>query len=202
MSPKMGLRIFAAALAFMATAFFNTAPAMAQAADPAAKQIETFYATLTDAMKSGGSVQSRYNKLKPTIDQVFDLKGMTILAVGPTAWAAIAPADQTALVTAFGRMTAANYAKNFDSYSGQKFSVDPTVEVRGQDKLVKSKLVSGSDTIPFVYRMRNNKVIDIFLNGNISQMATQRSDFTSTMASGGAPALVKKLNDMSDKLLR
>ena len=198
----MSFKAFAAALAFAAAAFTFALPAQAQATDPAAKQIETFYATLTDAMKSGGTVQSRYNKLKPTVEQVFDLKAMTSLAVGPT-WTVLPVADKDALVAAFTRMTIANYAKNFDGYHGEKFTVDPAVETRGQDKIVKSKLTTGSgEAIPFTYRMRNNKIIDIFLNGNISQMATQRADYTSTVASGGAPALVKKLNDMSDKLMK
>lgn len=198
--PKMSFRLFTAALALVAAAFTISLPGAAQAADPAAKQVESFYATLVDAMKSGGSVQSRSAKLKPTIDQVFDLKGMTILAVGPSVWATIAPADQTALVDAFGRMTVANYAKNFSAFHGEKFTVDPNVETRGQDKIVKSTLDTGKEKIPFAYRMRNNKVIDIFLNGNISQMSVQRSDFSSTLKSGGAPALVKKINEMTDKL--
>ena len=35
-----------------------------------------------------------------------------------------------------------------------------------------------------------------------SQLATRRSDFAATVASGGAPALVKKLDEISDKLMK
>ena len=47
-------------------------------------------------------------------------------------------------------------------------------------------LKSGNDTVPFSYRMHQVgsewKIEDIYLNGNISQMAQQRSDFASTFA--------------------
>ena len=81
-------------------------------------------------------------------------------------------------------MTVANYARNFDSYSGEKFTVDPAVTERGSDKFVKSTLKPASgDAIPFNYRMHQAdggwKIEDIYLNGNISQLAQKRSDFRS-----------------------
>ena len=88
--------------------------------------MQGFYDALVASMKSGGTAKSRYDKLKPAVEQAFDLPGMTALSVGPS-WSSIAPADQKALIEAFERMTIANYARNFDSYSGEKFTVDPAV---------------------------------------------------------------------------
>jgi len=175
--------------------------------DPAAKQIQTFYDALLENMKRGKqeSLTGRYNKLKPVIDQTFDLPLMTSLAVGPT-WASIPAADQQALIAAFGRMTVSNYAKNFDTFSGEKFVVDPNAQVHGTDKVVMSKLVTSGQTIPFNYRMRQSggtwKVIDIYLNGFVSELATRRSDFGSTLSSGGAQALVKKINELADNAMK
>ena len=142
--------------------------------------------------------------LKPAVEQAFDIPGMTALSVGPS-WSSTSPADQKALIDAFERMTIANYARNFDSYSGEKFTVDPTVTDRNSDKLVKSTLKAGTDTIAFNYRMHQVggawKIEDIYLNGNISQMAQQRSDFTATFSAGGASGLAKKLNALADKQL-
>jgi phospholipid transport system substrate-binding protein len=45
-------------------------------------------------------------------------------------------------------------------------------------------------------------VIDIFLNGYVSQIAKQRSDFGATVQSGGAKALEKNLEALSDKLAK
>jgi phospholipid transport system substrate-binding protein len=46
------------------------------------------------------------------------------------------------------------------------------------------------------------RVIDVYYNGGISQVTTQRSDFAATLASGGAKALVAKLEAQTEKLLK
>jgi len=45
------------------------------------------------------------------------------------------------------------------------------------------------------------RIIDIFLEGYVSELATRRSDFSATVGSGGAPALTKKMSDLADALL-
>ena len=190
-----------------ATLFAAGTAAYAQAADPAVQPVQSFYDTLLATMKQGKQLgfKGRYEKLKPVIEQSFDLPGMTRLSVGP-AWNTMTPQDQQSLVTALSRYTIANYAANFNSFDGEKFVVEPASTPRGADKIVASKLLTGKETIPFNYRMRqagaNWKVIDIFLNGYVSQIAKQRSDFGATVQSGGAKALEKNLEALSDKLAK
>jgi phospholipid transport system substrate-binding protein len=176
----------------------------AQAADPAVAQIQGFYDALIATMKSGGTVKSRYDRLKPAMEKAFDFSAMTAAAVGPS-FATMAPADQKALTDAFERMTVATYAKNFDSYGGEKFPVEPASIARGSDKFVKSKLVSGSEIHAFNYRMHQVgsewKITDVLLEGSISQMAQKRSDFASTLASSGPQGLAKKMNALTDQML-
>jgi phospholipid transport system substrate-binding protein len=182
----------------------ESVPAQAQAADPAAEQIQGFYDALTAMMKAGGSVKSRYDRLRPAVEKAFDLSAMTATAVGPT-WASMSDADKKALTDAFTRMTIANYAKNFDSYSGEKFTVEPASIVRGSDYFVKSTLKTSNDTIAFNYRMHQLgsdwKITDVLLAGNISQMAQKRSDFAATLASGGPQGLAKKMNALTDQIM-
>ena len=184
------------------------APALAQSAtdktdDPAVSQIQGFYDALTASMKAGGSAKARYDRLRPAVEKAFDLQAMTAAAVGPS-FAAMSDADKKALVDAFTRMTVANYAKNFDSYNGEKFPVEPKSIARGNDHFVKSRLVpSSGDPVAFIYRMHEAgngwKVIDIYLAGNISQMAQKRSDFASTLKSGGPQGLARKINALADQ---
>src|ERR1043166_8658643 len=75
-------------------------------ADPAAAPVQNFYDGLVASMKAGGTVKSRYDKLKPVVEQSFDLPGMTALSVG-TGWSSMSAADQKALTDAFERMTIA-----------------------------------------------------------------------------------------------
>ena len=130
---------------------------------------------------------------------------MTALSVGP-GWAAIGEPDQKALIEAFGRFTIANYVRNFDSYNGEKFTVDPAVAQRGTDKFVKTTLKPGSgDPVALNYRMHQVggdwKILDVYLAGNISTLAQKRADFASTLAASGPQGLAKKINALADQML-
>jgi len=106
-------------------------------------------------------------------------------------------------VAALTRHTAARYAQEFDSYTGQKCVVDPAVQTRGPDKLVKSQIVEPHDSSSVNYRLRQYsgawKVIDVYYQG-VSQLATERADFAGVLAAGGPPALVAKLNELTAKM--
>ena len=192
----------------LALALTLVAPAaLADSADPAAPAVQSFYATLLECMKDGKALgaQGRYDKLKPAVEQAFDLGTMVKYAVGPT-WSTASSDDQKVLTGAFARMTIAQYAGNFDSYDGEKFTVDPKADIRGADHYVKTALIAKDQTVAFIYRMRqfggNWKIIDILLDGSISQLSVYRSDFSATLKSGGAAALVKKINALADKALK
>jgi len=191
------------------TALLVAAPAaaFAQGQDPAAAVIASFDAALVDAMKAGKSagVEGRYRRLLPAVERTFDLPTMVRFAVGAP-WSAYSPADQAALIKAFGRLSAANFAHNFDSYAGERFEVSPDVQTRGLDKLVRTQLIPTSgDPTALNYRMRLSggswKVIDVYF-GAISQLTAQRSDFSATVESGSAQALVAKVNLQADRLLK
>jgi phospholipid transport system substrate-binding protein len=181
------------------------APALA-AADPAAAQIERFDAALTTAMRGGASlgVMGRARMLTPTVEAVFDIPVMTRFAVGPS-WVTLSDADRQALAEAFRRLIVASYAHNFDS-GGVRFDLAANVETRGPDKLVQCKIVPAhGDPANVLYRMRDDggwKVIDVYYNNAISELTTKRSDFASSLASGGAKALIAHIDAQIDKLMK
>jgi phospholipid transport system substrate-binding protein len=193
-------------LTLVAAALLPLSAAQAQS-DPAIATVQGFYDTLLATMKGGKALgaQGRFDKLKPAVDQSFDFGTMIKFAVGP-GWDSASPSDQKALSDAFERMTVAQYAGNFSSFGGEKFVVDPKVELRGNDHYVSSKLVTSDQTVVFIYRVRQFggswKIIDVLLDGNISQLAVYRSDFAATVKSGGPSALVTKINALADKALK
>lgn len=188
-SPLAGAAILALALPM---------PAFAQS-DPAQSTVQALDNALIGIMKSKGTVKSRATAIGPAIDRAFDLSLMTRLAVGP-GWTSIAPADQQGLVAAFRRMTIAQYASNFDSWSGETFTIAPQVEARGGDKLVRTTLnTPGKAGIAISYRLRGDKIIDVFYKNSISQIATRRSDFAAVLAKGGAKALITHLDSLAAK---
>lgn len=180
----------------------------AAASDPAADRVEAFNKALLDTMKQGKTLgaQGRFRKLQPAVEQAFDLPTMTRVAVGPS-WSTLSPADQARLTTAFTRMSVATWAHNFDDYGGETFKLGAVSTSASGDKLVRDQLVQkGGDPVNLNYRMRQSggtwKIIDVFYNGSISSIATQRSDFAGSLSAGGAPALIKKLDAQTDTLLK
>lgn len=196
-------------LAVLAACAFLAAPGLSRAAlsDPAAMTVDAFDHTLIDVMKEGPALgaRGRYRKLEPAVREAFDLPLMTKFAVGPS-WNTMSASDRENLIRAFTRLTTASYAHNFDRYGGERFEVNPTVQIRGPDKIVETKLTpAGRAPVDLIYRMRSGpggwKIVDVYY-GAISQLTTRRSDFAAPLASGGAKGLIAHLDAASDKLMR
>jgi phospholipid transport system substrate-binding protein len=197
-------------LTFAVLVFECAAPAIAEneASDPAVMRIRAFYDSLLSVMKQAKElgIRGRYEKLAPAIRSTFDLPAMTRIAVGP-AWNSIPSEQQTALIDSFTRMTNATYASRFDGYSGERFEVEPTAEARNTGRIVRTKLLqSAGEPIVLNYLMRgdgdNWKVVDVYLSGTISELATRRSEFGAILKSGGPSALIESLRQQAEKLMR
>ena len=194
----------------LAAALLSASPGFAWAsapADPAAIRVDAFDHALIDVMKGGSSlgVKGRAHKLAPAVDAAFDMATMTRGAVG-LKWAELPAAQRDALTVAFTRLSVASYAHNFDSFDGERFDLDPTVQIHGQDKIVQCKLVpSHEKPVSLLYRMRQGsggwKIIDVYYDG-VSQLTTRRADFAQPLATGGAEGLLRHLDALTEKLLK
>lgn len=180
----------------------------ARAAEPGPDAvIRRFYDTLLAEMKDAQhlSFDQRYQRLAPAVTQTYNLALMSRLAVGP-GWAQLTPAQQQRLTELFSTYTVAEYASEFDGYSGERFEVDPAPATSANGPIVKSSLIkSNGEKVALNYLMRQGpdgawQVIDIYLSGTISQLATRRSEFTSVLQQGGADALVKLLEQRTAAL--
>jgi phospholipid transport system substrate-binding protein len=203
MSPSP-IRKFIVALSL---AVLVCAPAFAESADPAVSRITVFYGTLLDTMKQAKQlgVKGRFDKLSPVLAKTYDLPVMSKLAVGP-AWAALTPQQQAAITNAFTRMTVATYASRFDGFSGEQFQILETSDRPNGDKIIKTQIIkSDGSAVPLNYLMRKSgadwKIVDIYLDGTISELANRRAEFGAILKSGGPDALVVSLNKQGDKLL-
>lgn len=181
----------------------------ADAADSTAAiaTINRFYGVLLAVMKAakGLSFDQRYARLSPAIEEAFNLALMTRIAVGPV-WPQLAPAQQQRLTQAFGRFTISEYAGRFDGYSGERFEVDPAAVANPNGVIVETALVkSGGEKVALNYLMRQGaggawQIIDVYLKGTISQLATRRSEFTGVLQRSGADGLVRVLDQRSAAL--
>jgi phospholipid transport system substrate-binding protein len=176
--------------------------------DPAVARIRAFYDALLATMKQAKElgVRGRYDKLAPVIRATFDLPAMTRIAVGPE-WTTVPAEQQAALVDGFTRMTIATYANRFNGYSGEVFEVDPEIQSRNTGRIVRTRLVRPKDEpVTLNYLMRGAgdswKIVDVYLSGTISELATQRSEFGAILKSGGPAALIASLQQQVDKLMQ
>jgi phospholipid transport system substrate-binding protein len=163
--------------------------------------------SLVSAMKSGESLgfEGRRKALAPEISRDLNLPLMTRIVVGPK-WAALAPTDRDALVTAFSDFSIANYANQFSSYSGEVFKVQPVTSTQASgDVVVKSVLIpKNGDAVHLDYLLRKTagqwRVIDVFFNGTISSLAARRSEYSATLSQKGASGLVTLLRQKTAEL--
>jgi phospholipid transport system substrate-binding protein len=171
----------------------------------AAAYIQTYYRELMPTIQQAGrlTVRERDKRFAPAITGAFDFPTMTRLAVGP-AWKSFSAAQQAAVQEAFTRFIVADYASQIDDYSGESFVVDPQTSPasRGGGEIVKTRLLQpGGRTVNINYLVRGGRVVDVYLNGTISDLATRRDEFASIIASGGADGLIKRLQDRTQTLL-
>ncbi|AEI37292.1 MAG: ABC transporter substrate-binding protein [Zymomonas mobilis subsp. pomaceae] len=174
----------------------------AQATDPAAAQIDAYHNAIIDIMKQGKSlgISGRTSRFETIVRDYYDMQTMTSLVVGAS-WASANAGDREHAIEALEHHSAVMLASNFVSYGGEQFKTEQPVTSRGADKLVRATITSDK----LIYRMRLNqgkwKIVDIISDG-VSQLAVQRADFSSTVASGGIPALVHKLTSLDAKAMK
>jgi phospholipid transport system substrate-binding protein len=162
--------------------------------------IEEFYATLLDTMKNAGKLgfEGRREKLAPAIDKAYNLPLMARLSVGPQ-WKDLSPDEQKQFAAGFRELTLSTYASRFDGYSGEQLVVEPEIRDTQGGKIVHSKIIqSNGEPIQLNYLMRQDseawKIIDVYLKGTVSELATRRSEFSSVLRRDGAPALLKVMD--------
>jgi phospholipid transport system substrate-binding protein len=174
-------------------------------ADPAAP-IDMLYTALEALMRQGAttSFRHRYHQIAPVIDRTFDLQAILRSSVG-THWATLDEATQGALHAAFRRFTIATYVANFDKYEGERFELTPPPRQVGEDRVVQTRIIQDNgEPIRLDYVMRQAdagwRVVDVLLDGTISRVAVQHSDFRALLHNGDATALIASLQQKTADL--
>jgi phospholipid transport system substrate-binding protein len=212
-----GLRllILSALFAFVAPAFasltaFTGSAAAAQADAAAAGEptavVDRLHAALLDTMQNADAlgVEGRYRALRPILEDVYDFRTMIAIVAGAH-WASAGEDRQRALLDAFSRLSAATYADRFDGYDGETFEIEGTREGPRGTTLVDTRLNrSDGEPVAITYVLRPGRtptgdqgwrIIDVLLEGSISELALRRSDYAGILAAGGVPRLTEVLDE-------
>lgn len=185
-------------------ALFAALALLPLAAQAQTAPIERLNATLLDVMRNARSLgaRGREQRLRPVMEQVFNLPAMTRIAVGPS-WTGFSPADQQALVAAFSDWSIATYANRFDGYGGESFEIQGSTPRPNGDVLVDTRIVRPSDApVQINYLLREGRIVDVYLTGTISELASRRSEFAGLIRDGGAQRLVAELRRRTAEALR
>ena len=201
----LALSIFAAGAPVLAQTASPAAPAVATATQRADAKPEmlirdlsgTLQSVMRDAKTLGFS--GRRNLLEPRLSDVYHLPVMARIAVGAH-WRKLTPAQQDRLVADFSRLTVATYASRFNDWTGEKFEMRGTDNVRDKTVLVKTAIIRpDKPAVEINYLMRRFeagwKVIDIFLKESYSELATKRSEYSSILRRQGFDALIAQIGE-------
>ena len=163
------------------------------------KPIVDLYTALEALMRTGRATPfpDRFRTLAPVIERVYDLTTVLRVSVG-LRWPNLSDANRAELMDAFRDFTIASFVANFDKWEGEKFEVLPDTRMAGNDQVVQTRIVAETgEPIRLDYVMQPSdggwRVIDVLLDGTISRVAVQRSDFRALLAHGNADELIASL---------
>lgn len=175
----------------------------AQAADPAATMADYNNGVIA-IMKAKLPIDARVTRFEKLVSDHYDMPGIAQLVVGPK-WAAASPADKKAAIDALTHHSAVSLARNFVSFGGEKFTVDPNVASRGTSSIVKVTIAGKGSSALLQYRLRQTpagwRIIDVTSEG-VSQLTLQRSELASTIAAEGVGGMAKKLAARDAELIK
>ena len=168
--------------------------------------IERFHAELLVVMQNADAwdYRARRDRLAPSVVELFDSTAMTRIASGRS-WKTFDEDQRAALTGAFRAFTLANYAAQFNGYSGQSF--ETTGETQRDEKriFVRTRLVKADgEAIRIDYLMhlvaKKWRVIDVFVEGRFSELAVRRSEFAPILRDRGFPGLLEVLRSKVSEL--
>ena len=166
---------------------------------PAVRPVAALNAGLLEVMKAGKSTPfaTRLQMLTPVVKSSFDLDLILRNSVGPR-YAAFPGAQRQQLLDTFTQFTVASYVANFDELGDTHFEILPNLRPSGADTVVPTRILNGAveaAKIDYVVQQEaaGPQITDVLLDGTISRVAVQRSDFRSLVASGDAAPLIAML---------
>ncbi len=168
--------------------------------------VERLHDSLIDAMRHSDELgyQGRYDRIAPVVASSFDLQFMAEKSVGRH-WKSLDEAGRARWVDTFERLTTANYAGRFKGYTGQNFETLGEEPAAHQTMVVRTKLVlPDEDDVQLNYRLRQTdagwRVVDVYLNGTVSELALRRSEYATVLKRDGFETLVANLDQKVEDL--
>ncbi len=176
-------------------------PAAPAAKDPALAEapISELYGALEQISAAPETDHAtRAERLAPVVTASYDLPFMSAKVLGRF-WSKLDQADQLRWIDTFSRLTIDTYAERFTGTGTETFEV-MGVEPSSRDTvMVRTRIVPASeDPVSIDYRMHHRggswRIVDIYLNGTVSELALRRSEYSAVIKRDGLEPLIAQLD--------
>lgn len=170
--------------------------------------IDNYHAVILAAMEKAKQLgfEGRFKMLDPVITKSFDLALMARYTVGRY-WNGMLPEQQERLVKDFAKFSVANFADRFDDYSGERFETLKEQTTSRGDVIVFTAIDKpDGDQVKINYILRKEddhwRIIDVFFEGSISELATRRSEYSAVILNHGVDQLLTLIEQKTADLAK
>lgn len=184
-------------------------PCMAHSAsatsDSPSDVVQSLNMALLRSMKAGrkAGFRGRVKLLQAEVQRAFNFPTIASMVLGMD-WAKLSDEQQRTFVETLQRYTVANYASQFDRYKGEQFTPPKASPYRKGVDIVQSQLTdSHAKHHSFIYVVKHDtdgwKIINVVVDG-VSNLSVMRAQYQSIFQAHGFSALIKKIDEKTNKL--
>lgn len=162
--------------------------------EEAVARVEALHATLLAVAGGGLDYEARHAALDPAVAEAYDLGFMAAKVLGSHR-RKLTTEERTAWKRMFRDLTVATYASRFADADIARFETLDTEPSAQDTLLVRTRIHPREDPpVELDYRLRVTpegvRIIDVFLNGTVSELALRRADYGSLVRREGFAALL------------
>lgn len=165
--------------------------ATAETIPPAASVVERLHDAFISVMKDADSLgyQGRFDELESAIAGAYDFDFMARKVVGRY-WKEMSEQERLRWRALFETYTVASYAGRLETYTGETFETIGEEPSAHDTVVVQTRLeIPDDEDMEFNYRLRQSgggwRIIDVYMNGTVSELALRRSDYSSVLKRDG-----------------
>ena len=207
------MRLGASALLLAVAVFVASAASSAEApetvsgapSDSAQWAIDRLNRTLLDIMMRADELgyTGRFETVAPVVRDTFDTTFMAAKSIGST-WRKLEADERKRWVETFEAYTISSMADRFDGFSGETLEIVGDRPASHETLVVETRLDRpGDESVGLDYRMREVspgwKVIDVYSDGKISEIALRRAEYASVLRSGGIEGLIAAVSAKTEQ---
>lgn len=185
-------------------------PAWATEPGSPEETIELFNGAILEAMglrKSEG-IFPRYQITHAAVGAAFDMKVLARATINRVHWRTWTPQQQELYIATLQRYQSAVLADRFETGKNITFVIDRTIDAPRGTKVVETRIVRPGEDVEdiqldyrLVQRSDRWRIIDVYLDSKISEVAMRRSEYSQVVRDSGYDALIEALEKQTKNVL-